>query len=79
MPLDPTSPEGIAFDLVRARDADRALNSLKAALKMFPDMRVGQLIDNCLEGSRKSLGYKMDLFNINNKELATLIERYMKE
>lgn len=76
MPLDPTTPEGMAFDLARARDADRLLNSLKAALKMFPSMRVGQLIDNCLSPRTKERG--IDLFTISNKELAELIEFYMK-
>ena len=79
MPLNPNTPEGIAFDKQRHLDALRLLNSLKAALAVFPDMRVGQIIDNCMQAAWEGrLNPGPDLFNISNKELAELIENYMK-
>lgn len=48
---------------------------IQSVMKAFPDMRVGQLIDNALTTNDKDLMH--DLFYVTDEELAVCIRKYL--
>lgn len=51
------------------QSVSRLFGAIRAALQAYPDLRVGQLIENARQGK--------DLFYLENDELAEMITRYV--
>lgn len=63
-----------AFDEKRKRDAAALLVALEKAIKLFPELRVGQIIDNATY--RHCTG---DIFMIENGSLLKALNEWIEE
>jgi hypothetical protein len=61
------------------RNPNLLIGAIRQAQEKWPDMRVGQLIDNALQHARNKSGRDVDLFYVENDVLARYISEFMKE